>query len=184
MKKIDINRDWIANFVIIAIVLLCIFFIYAFSGCKMSEKQINKFKQEYCKDSVSVVIKERTVKIPVYYADSSMLEIWLQCDSMGNVYYTNWKQIEGKYTQIKGKLDSNIIKVKTILHIKDSVRYLERDTNKYQQAQVTTNVLTNTQEFWIKAGKWLFSIMIIIFVALFTYLFFRFKKKILAFFKK
>ena len=145
MWKTDLKKQWCINIFIIIISIIGILMVASLSGC-MTEKRINKFKNIYCKDSISVVIKERVVKIPVYYADSSMLEVWLQCDSIGNIYYSNWKQIEGKYIQVKAKLDSNIFKVKTILNIKDSIRYIARDTNKYNATKITTNILTDSQK--------------------------------------
>ena len=183
MKKIDIKNGWAVNWIIIAVIILGLFAAYAFSGC-MTEKKINKFKDRYCKDSVSIQIKERIVKIPIYYADSSMLEVYLQCDSLGNIYYTNWKQIEGKYSDLQAALKDNVLTVKNYVTIYDTAHITVTDTNKFQQAKVTTNELTKSQAWWIRCGKWSFSITFILIVAALTYTFFKFKNKILAFFKK
>jgi hypothetical protein len=175
MKKIDIDRSWLWLIAALAFIVMCFYL----SAC-MTPKKINKFKELYCKDSVSIQIKERVVKVPIYYSDSSMLEIWLQCDSLGNIYYTNWKQIEGKYSHLKAKLDSNIIRVKTVFKIRDSIRYTERDTNKYQQANVTTNILTKSQKNQIKAFWWLLAIVIVSITVFILYKIYRLKIKSLV----
>jgi hypothetical protein len=182
MKKIDIKNGWVVNWVIIALVALGLFAAYALSGC-MTEKKINKFKQQYCKDSISIQIKERIVKIPILYNDSAMLDIWLQCDSIQNIYYSSWQYYQGKYTEIKTKLDNNKISIKSVVNIKDSIHYIERDTNRYQQANVITNELTKgqqTRQHWF----WYFLIENIVFILLLLlYIFIKFKTKILGFFK-
>lgn len=183
MKKLDIKNGWLVNLGIIAVVILLAFLLSSLSGC-MTPSKINKFKQQYCKDSVSIQIKERVVKVPIYYSDSSMLEIWLQCDSLGNIYYTNWKQIEGKYSDLQAALKDNVLTVKNYVTIYDTAHISVTDTVKFQQANVTTNVLTKTQSFWVRTGKWSFSIVIILLVIAVVYMFFKFKNKLLAFFTK
>jgi len=183
MKKIEISNGTVVNWLIIAILIIAIFAIYTLGGC-MSAKKINKFKQKYCKDSVSVVIKDRIVKIPIYYSDSSMLEVYLQCDSLGNIYYTNWKQIEGKYSDLQAALKDNVLTVKNYVTIYDTAHVIVTDTVKFQQENVITNKLTKSQSFWVRTGKWSFSIAIILLVIAIVYTFFRFKSRILGIFKK
>ena len=183
MKKIEISNGTVVNWLIIAILIIAIFAIYTMGGC-MSAKKINKFKQEYCKDSVSVVIKDRIVKMPVLYQDSAMLEMWFECDSSGTVYFNSWQEANGKYIELKKKLDSNKLTVKSYVYIKDTVFTTVHDTVKFQQANVTTNILTKSQMWWVKCGKWSFSITLILIVIALVYTFFKFKSKILTFFKK
>lgn len=183
MKKIDIKNGWLVNLGIIAVVILLAFLLSSLSGC-MTPSKINKFKQQYCKDSVSIQVKDRIVKIPVMYQDSAMLEMWFECDSAGTVYFNSWQEANGKYIELKKKLDSNKLTVKSYVYIKDTVFTTVHDTVKFQQANVITNELTKTQSFWVRAGKWSFSIAIILFVIAIIYTFFRFKNKIFAFFKK
>jgi len=161
----------------ILLILTAIIFI---SGCMTSEKRINKFKRLHCKDSVSIQIKERIVTVPVQYTDSTLLEALLQCDSMGNVYYTSMELYHGKWSEIKSKLENNKLQVKTITKIKDSIRYIERDTNRYEQTIVEVPAkLTKWQEFWIKYGKWAFGISIILLVGIVAYIVWRiFRMKI------
>ena len=165
MKKIDIKNGWVINWIIIIVLVLGAFLISALSGC-MTERKINKFKELYCKDSVSVQIKERIVKIPIYYADSSMLEVYLQCDSLGNIYYTNWKQIEGKYSDLQAALKDNVLTVKNYVTIYDTAHITVTDTNKFQQANITTNILTNAQKNQIKAF-WYLLVIVVIFITIF-----------------
>ena len=183
MKKIEISNGTVVNWLIIAILIIAIFAIYTLGGC-MSAKKINKFKQKYCKDSVSVVIKDRIVKMPVLYQDSAMLDLWMECDSCGNVYFNSWQEANGKYIELKKKLEGNKLTVVSYVHIKDTVFTTVHDTIKYQQANVVTNELTKGQAWWIRTGKWSFSIAIILLVMALVYTFFRFKSRILGIFKK
>jgi len=178
MKKIDIDRNWLWLVAAMALIVACFYL----SAC-MTPKKINKFKQQYCRDSVSIQIKDRIVKIPVLYQDSAMLEMWFSCDSAGTVYFNSWQEANGKYIELKKKLDSNKLTVKSYVYIKDTVFTMVHDTVKFQQANTTTNILTKSQEWWIKCGKWSFSITLILIVIALVYTFFKFKSKILGFFK-
>jgi hypothetical protein len=113
-----------------------------------------------------------------------MLDLWMECDSCGNVYFNSWQEMEGKYIEIKKKLEGNKLTVVSYVNIKDTVFTTVHDTIKYQQANVVTNELTKGQAWWIRTGKWSFSIAIILLVMALVYTFFRFKKSILTFFKK
>jgi len=181
-KKLTISKKtWSAFWTIVGLILFS-FALWGLSGC-MTEKKINKFKQQYCKDSVSIQIKERIVNVPILYNDSAMLDIWLQCDSVQNIYYSSWQYYQGKYTEIKTKLDNNKISIKSVVNIKDSIHYIERDTNRYQQANTVTNILTKGQQLR-QTIFWCFLVEhILLFLIALVYVFFKFKSGIVNFFK-
>lgn len=182
MSKITISKKTWSTIVTISGLILISFFFWGLSGC-MTPSKINKFKDRYCKDSVSIQIKDRVVKVPIYYSDSSMLEIWLQCDSLGNIYYTNWKQIEGKYSDLQAALKDNVLTVKNYVTIYDTAHIIVTDTVKFQQANTTTNILTKGQQLRQQIF-WCFLIEHILFILIaLVYTFFRFKSKIIGFFK-
>lgn len=174
MKKI--NKDWLLLILALAAVAI---FLLSTQSCNTA-KRINRFKEMYCRDSVSVVIKERIVKVPIYYADSSMLEIWLSCDSMGNIYYTNWKQIEGKYTDLQAHLANNVLSVVNYVTIHDTIERIVTDTVKFQQANTTTNILTTAQKNQIKAFWWLLAIVVVSITVFILYKIYRLKIKSLV----
>lgn len=162
--------------------LLVAWFMISNSGC-MTAKRIEKFKGIYCCDSISVQFKEKVVKIPVFYSDSSMFEAYLTCDSIGNIYYTQWKQTEGKYSDLQAALKDNVLTVKNYVTIYDTAHIIVTDTVKFQQANTTTNILTKEQQlrqqiFWC----FLIEHILLILIAL-VYTFFRFKSKIIGFLK-
>jgi hypothetical protein len=179
MSKITISKKTWSTIVMIAVLILISFFFWGLSGC-MTPSKINKFKQQYCKDSVSIQIKERVVKVPIYYSDSSMLEIWLQCDSLGNIYYTNWKQIEGKYSDLQAALKDNVLTVKNYVTIYDTAHIIVTDTVKFQQENVITNKLTKSQKNQIKAFWWLLAIVIVSITVFILYKIYRLKIKSLV----
>jgi len=182
MKKLTISKKTWSTFWLIVGLILFSFALWGLSGC-MTEKKINKFKQQYCRDSVSIQIKDRIVKIPVMYQDSAMLEMWFSCDSAGTVYFNSWQEANGKYIELKKKLDSNKLTVKSYVYIKDTVFTMVHDTVKFQQANTTTNILTKSQALYYRFGKWSFWIIIAAVVIALVYTFFKFKSKILGFFK-
>lgn len=177
MKKI--NKDWLL--LILALIAVTLFLLST-QSC-MTAKKINRFKELYCKDSVSVVIKDRIVKIPINVTDSSSLDLFLECDSIGNVYYKKWQYVKGQYTALKVQLDKNKMQITGTAIIHDTVEKIITDTSKFQQVVIKTNELTKSQNFWIRTGKWSFSITLILIVIALVYTFFRFKSKIIVFFK-
>lgn len=178
MKKIDIDRSWLWLIAALAFIVMCFYL----SAC-MTPKKVNKFKELYCRDSVSVVIKDRIVKIPINVTDSSSLDLFLECDSIGNVYYKKWQYVKGQYTALKVQLDKNKMQITGTAIIHDTVEKIVTDTSKFQQVVIKTNELTKSQNFWIRTGKWSFSITLILIVIALVYTFFRFKSKIIVFFK-
>jgi len=183
MKKLDIKNDWTVNIIIICCVILLAFFLSALAGC-MTPKKINKFKELYCKDSISVVIKDRIVKVPVNITDSSSLDLWLECDSIGQVYYKNWQYIKGQYTALKVQLDKNKMQITGTAIIHDTVDRIVTDTIIKSQTKIVKNELTKAQQTR-QAWFWYFLIEhILLILLILTYTFFKFKTKILAFFKK
>ena len=164
---------------------LLIFTILAvlFTGC-WTEKKINKFKLIYCKDSVSVQIRERLVEIPITVMDSTMLRLYMFCDSNNHVVYSRMEMYQGKYTQLQAILDNNRLTVsgKTIVH--DTLRMTVTDTLRFEGARIETNNLTKGQTMWILIGKWTISVMSILILIALVLLFFKFKSGIIEFFKK
>lgn len=141
------------NIILYIIALLLVaWFVIVNSGC-MTAKRIEKFKGIYCCDSISVQFKEKIVKIPVFYSDSSMFEAYLTCDSIGNIYYTQWKQTEGKYTDLQATLQNNVLSGKVYIKIHDTIKTVQHDTIKYNQVVKVTNQLTTGQSFWLVLGK-------------------------------
>jgi hypothetical protein len=182
MKKITISKKtWSTFWTIIGLILFS-FALWGLSGC-MTPSKINRIKQQYCRDSVSIQIKDRIVKVPIYYADSSMLEIFMQCDSIGNIYYTNWKQSEGKYSDLQAALKDNVLTVKNYVTIYDTAHVTVTDTVKFQQANSVTNILTNGQQLR-QTIFWCFLVEhILLFLITIVYTFFKFKTGIINFFK-
>lgn len=145
------NDFWQIGLLALAFLLVA-WFMISNSGC-MTAKRIEKFKGIYCCDSISVQFKEKVVKIPVFYSDSSMFELYLQCDSIGNIYYTKWKQTEGKYTDLQATLQNNVLSGKVYIKIHDTIKTVQHDTIKYNQVVKVTNQLTTGQSFWLVLGK-------------------------------
>lgn len=102
------------------------------TGC-MTPRKISRFKSIYCIDSVSVQIKKNIVKVPVYYSDSSMFELFMACDSLGNIYWNKWKETDGKYTDLQAYLENNKLTVTNYVKIHDTIKITEHDTIKFEQ---------------------------------------------------
>jgi flagellar biogenesis protein FliO len=181
MKKIEISNGTVVNWLIIAILIIAIFAIYTLGGC-MSAKKINKFKQIYCTDSVTVQIKDNIVKVPVYYSDSAFMDLFLECDSCGTVYFNSWQEANGKYIELKKKLEGNKLTVVSYVHIHDTVQVITHDTIVKERVKVKE--VTNEVGMWQRAKIWLSGALIGAVFAVILFLFYRFKNKIIGIFKK
>jgi len=143
------------------------------SGCMTSERRIEKFKRIHCKDFSTTIVKDSIIKIPIYYEDSAAMQLWLACDSLGNVYQTNSAYWHGKYTEVQSALKSNVVYVKTKVTIHDTIKEIVTNTVTKSGANIYTNKLNSYQKFC----TWAFPILAIIIL---LYLFWRlyFKKKL------
>ena len=188
MKKIDLKNGWAVNFGIIALVMIALFLLYSMSGCKLTENQIKRFQNEYCpeKDSTSTVITNTIVSEPVWYMDSTYFNLWLGCNENNEVYIKKSETYQGKYTTLQSKLDSlSVLHVKTKTIIHDTVYIPVSDTIfwRFKTRKIITNELNKSQAFYYRFGKWSFWILIVAVVIALVYTFFKFKSKILGFFK-
>ena len=127
--------------------------LMVFSSC-MTEKKINKFKEVYCGPAI-VIIKDSLIKVPVINpADSTLLELWLECDSCGNVYYSRYNYYEGKWLEAEAKLKDNVIKYVSIYKTKtDTITVqVEKIKEVTKPIEITTNILTSWQSFLVWSG--------------------------------
>lgn len=145
------NDFWQIGLLALAFLLVA-WFVIANSGC-MSAKQIERFKGQYCKDSTSTVINNVPVPYAVVYEDSTYTYLWLQCNEDYNVVVTKSEYYQGKYTELKTKLDSNKLVIHSHTKIHDTIIITRHDTIKYTQVVRITNQLTKGQSFWYILGK-------------------------------
>ena len=180
MKKLDIKNAWVVNWSIVLLLGIAIFCIYAFFGCKTCEPVT------IVKDSIRTEIKAVPVEVPVFYEDSTYALMWLQCNEYNEVVVKQSEFYKGKYTDILSKLDAGKLTFKTKTIIKDSVLYISRDTNTYNNHTETikVNELTKGQNTRLTLF-WCFLVgYICLFLALLVWLWLRFRKSILGILKK
>lgn len=181
MKKLTISKSLLQTVIYIIGIVLIAFMFWSLSGC-MTPKKINKFKQIYCTDSVTVQIKDNIVKVPVYYSDSAFMDLFLECDSCGTVYFNSWQEANGKYIELKKKLEDNKLTVVSYVRIHDTVQVITHDTIVKERVKVKE--VTNEAGIWQRAKIWLSGALIGAVFAVILFLFYRFKNKIIGIFKK
>ncbi len=167
MKR-ELNFDYVLFIIALLIVAAFLFFC---NGC-YTVKQCKQF----CVDSVSVQHTYIPLQIPVYYEDSSLLKIWLDCDSAGNVYYTNWQQVSGKNTELQAKLDNNVATIKYKTVYKAVIDTFIKDTVIFKQ--ITKEVerkKTSVEGFWNVMGKVGLGLIVFLIVAFVVYIYMKFR---------
>jgi len=164
------NDFWQIGLLALAFLLVA-WFVIANSGC-MSAKQIERFKGQYCKDSTSTVINNVPVPYAVVYEDSTYTYLWLQCNEDYNVVVTKSEYYQGKYTELKTKLDSNKLVIHSHTKIHDTIIITQHDTIKYTQViKPVEKLLKNKDVVLITFGKVFFiehAIFLLILIAYFV----------------
>ncbi len=142
--------------------LLFCFVVISLSGC-WTEKKINRFKDIYCIDTKDSVYIEKLVKIPVYYSDSSGIEMWLRCDSIGEVLIYQKNTLQGKYTTLKDSLKNNKLTIYGRVYIRDTIIKTDTIIRTKESAVIekTTNVIKGWQYFFLYSGGLLWLILLI-----------------------
>jgi len=180
MKKITITKQTWSTFLTVASLILIAFVLWALSGCKTCDPVV------IVKDSIRTEIKAVPVEVPVFYEDSTYALLWLQCNENNEVIIKQSEFYKGKYTDILSKLEAGKLTFKTKTIIKDSILYISRDTNTYTSHKevVKVNELTKGQQRKITLFWCLLVADVMLILALFVWLYFRFKKSILGILKK
>lgn len=114
-----------------AIVLIAVIFLV--SGCKLTEKKKAYYKNLLCTDSVSTIINNVPVEIPVYYDDSTYSTLWIECNEQNQIEIKNAQYYQGKYTKLQATIDSNKLTIVTRTIIKDKIVYVKKDTTIFKQ---------------------------------------------------
>lgn len=151
------------------------------SGC-MTQKKIDRFRAIYCQQFTDTIIKDRPIKIPIYYNDTALLELYMACDSLGNVYQTEKNTLNGRIITLESKLADNKVTVYSRVKIHDTVYIHVTDT-------IVKSGITIPVEKPIKGWKkfqvntwWhsvIFNLLVLIWVAIYIYKKINFFKKYL-----
>jgi len=110
------------------------------------------------------------------------MDLFLECDSCGTVYFNSWQEANGKYIELKKKLEGNKLTVVSYVHIHDTVQVITHDTIVKERVKVKE--ATNEVGMWQRAKIWLSGALIGAVFAVILFLFYRFKNKIIGIFKK
>lgn len=180
MKKYDVDGHDVATWLMVIICAVALFVVFALSGC-MTPKKINEFKQIYCRDSVSIQIRDNVVNVPVYYSDSAFMELWLECDSCGTVYFNSWHELDGKYIELKKKLENNVLKVVSYISIRDTVEVITHDTIVKETVKIEH---PGKVTWWQRVKSILTGVVSCLVIGLIIFVIYFFRKKILALFRK
>ena len=149
------------------------------SGC-MTPKKIDRFRAIYCQQFADTIIKDRPIKIPIYYNDTALLELYLECDSLGNVYQREKNTLNGKITTLQSELQNNKVTVYSRVKVHDTVYIHVNDTIVKSGVKVEVEKpITGFKKF--KLNTWWYSVLFNIFVLLFA-AYFIYRK--INFFKK
>jgi hypothetical protein len=155
--------------------------LLTFFGCgvKWRAKQCRKFDCcEKVKDSTVKIVRDTCwlEKITVIQRkDSATGKLLLECDSLGNVYILQSEYWQGKYVQLKTKLNNNQLDVTAEKpETKDSAYAIHTNhsetTTSDKVVRVKVNELTRWQQFrldafWpMLAGNVLFLIVLVVLV--------------------
>ena len=145
-------------------------------GCN-TPKHINKMKVKYCRDFTSIIVKDSLIKIPVYYSDSAFLQLYLACDSNGQIIQIEKEVLQGKISTLESSLSNNRVTVhsRTIIH--DTL--YKTITNTIEKSGT---IIYKEKPFNQWVGFRLIGFWVLLLIILF-YLFYRiFKRKISGFF--
>lgn len=145
------------------IILITALFIIA--GCN-TPKRINRLKARYCHDYTITTVKDSLIKIPIYYTDSAFMQLFLACDSNGQIYQTNAEYWQGKYSSLESRLVDNKVYVHNTVKIRDTVTKIVTNTVKVTGANIYKEKPFSQWVSFRLIGFWVLLAVIVIYLVL------------------
>lgn len=140
----------------------------------MTEKRANRLKKQLCHEFTTTIIKDSIVKVPIIYNDTALLELYLECDSLGNVLQVEKTTLNGKITTLQSELINNKVFVHSYTKVHDTVKITTTNTKVVAGTNIyTQKPLKTWQKVLIWAGVFEFLLL-----CLFVYLWIKSKTSI------
>jgi len=130
------------------------------SGC-MTERKQNRLKKLLCNEFSTTIVKDSIIKIPIYYEDSAAMQLYLWCDSLGNIHQSEKTTLQGKISALEARLTDNKVYIRSTTKVTDTVLKTVTNTKTIQGANIVTE---KPKTWWQKTCGIGFPICIALFV--------------------